>query len=357
MSERPEEDTRTPAHAESGPMAKLRGTKPMDLVRGLLRAGVVVVTVIVALDLVGVLDVFDDQQIEPASGSRLPGEYLYLDDERVDAYLGQLRGGLSPTEQRSISLTENRATEVGLEQVVQIGGNVERKEVIERTVSSQAADRFFVLESELEARYSHTDAVGLRFKRIEASRSGCREIVRLETIKEGQIVRITGVNLRVPTYALALAKVAHADQFLVAGQAALPKERLVRLATERQPALKRLVESLGPDPRLPFRLKMAAWKGGCEVFMPARYSKVIDAPSLLTGPMTIVGKVVRRLTKKEKEYFDVDTAVRYERALAQSSPEVRTTLGVNPDQIRDVVNSSATIDYPGLVVLPIAMYK
>jgi hypothetical protein len=60
---------------------------------------------------------------------------------------------------------------------------------------------------------------------------------------------------------------------------------------------------------------------------------------------------------KEKTYFDVDTAVRYERALEQSGPGVKTTLGLDEIGVREVVKNSATIGYPGLVLLPLAIYK
>jgi hypothetical protein len=36
---------------------------------------------------------------------------------------------------------------------------------------------------------------------------------------------------------------------------------------------------------------------------------------------------------------------------------VRRMLGLGGVGIRDVVNSSATVHYPGLVLLPLAMYK
>ena len=91
--------------------------------------------------------------------------------------------------------------------------------------------------------------------------------------------------------------------------------------------------------------------------MPAQYSKVIDAPSMLTGPVTIVGKIVRRLTKLEKTYVDVDTEVRWEGALKRSGPRVRRLLGLDEVGIREVIHNSATVKYPGLVLLPLAIYK
>jgi hypothetical protein len=329
--------------------------RPGQVLWKVLQAAVLVVTLVVALDIFGVLDVFGDDGLEPRSSSKLPGEYLYLDEERVDAYLGQLRGGLSATERQSVSLTEDRSATVGVDPV-QIGASVARKEVTERTVSSQAADRFFELESELESRFADADNPYVRFMDMEAAKNACAEIKRLVNIKEGQIIRITGANLRVPTYALALAKVAHADQFLHDDQDRVPSKRLTRLALESQPGLKRFVDRLGADPLLPFRLKIKQ-RPQCEVFMPARYLAVKNAPSLLTGPVTIVGKVVRRLTRKEDTYFDVDTAVRYERALEKSGPGVMRTLGLDELGIRKVVNNSATIRYPGLVLLPLAIYK
>ena len=356
MSERREKDAGVLARAKGWVIPKVRAAGPVDVVLAAVRAAVVIVTTIVLLDLFGVLHVFGDEQIGPSSGSRLPGEYLYLDDERVDAYLGQLRGGLSPTEQRSISLTERREAQLGVEPVVQIGGNVERTETIEQTVLSRAADRFFLLESELEARFTDADDARVRFLSVLAPGDACKHMKRIETIKEGQILRILGANLRVPTYALALAKVAHADQFRAEDQKKVKPQRLAQLAREGQRGLKRLVENLGADPQLPLRLQIK--KGDCQVFMPARYSKVFDAPSMLTGPITIVGKVVRRLTRMERTYFDVDTAVRWERALRQSdAPRVKRTLGLKEVGIRAAINHSATVQYPGLVLLPLAMYK
>ena len=259
-----------------------------------------------------------------SAGSRVPGEFLYLDDERVDAYLGQLRGGLSSTEQRSISLTERHEEQAGFDPVVQVGGGSERQEVINRTVEPNAADRFFLLQSELEARFKQAER-GPRFMEIKAAGNACPEMKSLEKIKEGQILRILGANLLVPTYALALAKLAHADQFRAHGQKEVKPERLAQLAPAAQRGLKQLVKSLRADPRLPLWLRIKQPKKGCQVFMPAQYSKVIDAPSMLTGPITIVGKVVRRL-RLEETYFDVDTAVRWERALKQSPPRVRRLL-------------------------------
>ena len=69
-------------------------------------------------------------------------------------------------------------------------------------------------------------------------------------------------------------------------------------ARRRQPARPQAIRGEPRSrPEGAVRLKIKGTAGPCHVFMPARYSKLIDAPSLLTGPMTVVGKVVRRLTE------------------------------------------------------------
>ncbi|MGH2824701.1 MAG: DUF6414 family protein [Thermoleophilaceae bacterium] len=325
----------------------------------LVKAAVVFVTVVVLLQIFGVIDGFDEDPATPeAHVQRLPGEHLYLDDERVDAYLGQLRGGIAPSERQSVSVTRSRNAELALQQVVQVGAKVEEQRVVERTVSSRAADRYYLLEAELMTRFAHADQVGLRFRRVRANAQGCREIASGRAIKSGQIIRITGAHLRVPTYALALAKVAHAAQFLAPQQAdAVSPEALSRLAERNQAGLERFVNSFGADPRLPFRLVIRHREMTCTIFLPARYSKLVEAPSLLTGKITVVGKVVRTLAGEGREYFDVETAARYGRAVLRADPAVQDVLGLSGDATRAVVNESARISSPALVVLPLAIYK
>ena len=71
----------------------------------------------------------------------------------------------------------------------------------------------------------------------------------------------------------------------------------------------------------------------------------------------MVGKVVRRLTEKDPRYFDVETATTYDPAVQTADPLLRRTLGLSGSLGGEVVSASATTDYPGLVVLPLAMYK
>src|SRR4051794_9539824 len=88
-------------------------------------------TVLVFLDLLGVANIFGDGPgaTQERSGG-LPGEYLYLDDERVDAYLGQLRTGIAPSRTRSTTTTGKRESKLGASDVAQIGASFEQQQTI-----------------------------------------------------------------------------------------------------------------------------------------------------------------------------------------------------------------------------------
>jgi hypothetical protein len=96
-------------------------------VRVLAGVAVAAATAIVLVDFFG-LDPFDNE----GRATRLPAEYLYLDDERVDAYLGQLHGGVALSEQRSRSVTRSRQARASASQVVQVGGSVQQQEASSR---------------------------------------------------------------------------------------------------------------------------------------------------------------------------------------------------------------------------------
>jgi hypothetical protein len=93
------------------------------------------------------------------------------------------------------------------------------------------------------------------------------------------------------------------------------------------------------------------------VFLPGRYSSLVDAPSLLTGRVTILGKVIRKVDGKEPTYYDAETAVTYERAVKGARRGVRRILAVPKGTGREVVQASATASPPALVVVPVVIYK
>jgi hypothetical protein len=324
-------------------------------------------SILVVLELLGVVSVFgaEGDSTSERLGDRLPGEYLYLDDERVDAYLGQLEGGIAPSEARSMTKARERRLDAGLSEVAQVGSTVREEETVAREVSLKAADRYYKLESDFDERFGAetNDGRDVDFHQLRASKKGCDSLERIRKLPEGEIVRITGAKLQAPTYALALAKVAHAPQYVAPFQDAhhfrLAREDLSRLARNHQRSLRAYVRRFGGDPRLLLRMTIPPRHGTrvCTVLLPVRYSKLADSPSLLSGAVTVVGKVVRHLTRKTTEYYDVETAVTYGNAVRAASKPIKDTLGLEGPLGTNAVGASAIARYPGLVVLPIAMYK
>ena len=71
-----------------------------------------------------------------------------------------------------------------------------------------------------------------------------------------------------------------------------------------------------------------------------------------------MGKIVRLvLGRGENYYFDVETAARYGRAVREANPAVMRALALAGPQADAVVDASARVQSPALVVLPIAIYK
>jgi hypothetical protein len=315
-------------------------------------------TIIVLDTLVGEISVLDGGG-PGAVQDRLPHEYLYLDSERVDAYLGQLQGGLASTEKRTESATQRLEAGLGAEGVAQVGATAEQQRTTEQTVSLQAADRYFRLEGLL-----HDPAFVERFSKLYLEGSYRTFEQGLGSVDEGEFVRLRGAQLQLPTYTLALEKVAHAKQFLSEQQQnrerAVSRRELSSLAIRAPRQLRRFVRSFGANPRLPFRLELVPDEPDAEafaIFLPVRYSDLVNAPSLLTGRITVVAKVVRVLDEDDVPYYDVESAVTYERALRNTTRQVRSTLALGSNIRRAVVDESATVGYPGLVLLPVAMYK
>ena len=326
---------------------------------------VVVATVVVLLDWWGIADTLGEES-EKSRTQRLPAEFLYLDQERADAYLGQLERGLAPSETRTETTARKREAKIGGADTAQLGGSVDESEEVVSTVSPKAADRFHLLEDRLatdfgkgrEGKYAPLDLDKTRHLSTETAR-----------LNEGDFVRLDHAQIRLPTYTLALKKLAHGTQFRSPGQQKaglrVSSRQLAGFAIRRQRALDSYVTSFGEDPRLPFRLEIAgldatgkpATPRRLSVFLPVRYSSLVDAPSLLTGRVTVIGKVIRKLNGTDPPYFDTETAAAYERATKGARAGVHRILAVPPGEEREVVQASATASAPALVVVPVAIYK
>ncbi len=304
-----------------------------------------------------------EMEEQDSMASRLPEEYLYLDDERVRAYLGQLREGLSEIQQRTLTTGSEQEVTLGKPEVVQVGDKRTRSRTITETVAPTASERFYQLEGELERHFADAEHENT-FLAQEAGAASCADITDGDPLEEGQVVRISGARLQAPTFVLPLARLAHATQWRSKQQrdksVDVKREELAELARRHAGALDRYVASFDKDPRVPLRLTFAAGKDAtadCQVLVPIRYLALSDAPSLLTGQVTIVGKVVRRPASAKEYYYDVESAVTYGKVVDAADPAVREALGLYGGLGANAVGEASKVRYPGLVLLPIAIYK
>jgi hypothetical protein len=196
--------------------------------------------------------------------------------------------------------------------------------------------------------------------------------------QEGDFIVIHDARLLLPTYALLLAKAAHSARIYAPGQPDVPGRQVAHLVTTEKKEVAHYLDGLGKDPRLPatvWALERGQSKPRYSFLVPLRYSKLSDSPSLMSGNVTILGKVVRRVfppdprttteTFRDDSYFDIETATRYNAALKPRSPAFLRALGLSGKATgadggelkpRSIVNWTARVNSPGMLVIPIAMY-
>jgi hypothetical protein len=305
-----------------------------------------------------------------------PAEYLYLDSLRTLAYLGQIEGGLTDKEKRTVSETENKSATLKGGLLAEINGSVQRQASIESTVTPAATDRFFTLLIKLrsgrERRANHEtpwlhdiDAQIPKPKDLTAIRK------ELLTVREGDFVRLSGAHLYLAPYAAVTPRARYAASYL-GGEINQPRQPLYApISRHAQLDIKRYLTTLGADPVLPFVLPILTTDRTTPTtpmtfFVPARYSALLDNPRLLSGTLTVVGKVTyvdprlptdRSCNDVPCNYLDRQTLTTFAPALQKAPASVLTTLGIKRADILRKVRASVLFHSPIAVVLPVAIYQ
>ncbi|MEK6274348.1 MAG: hypothetical protein AABM30_03335 [Actinomycetota bacterium] len=331
-----------------------------------------------------------------------PAEYLYLDNARVRSYLGQLVNGLPASEKRTLSESEDLAAEVKASGVGLSSANkTSTSTVID--VSPTVADRFYLLLRLLrkgKSNFKSEDSRKWLFFENGDSRKwlfdlnlgpkkkhrGVYEVAERVyqaacKVHEGDFVRINDAHLSLSPYAAVLPTVTYATLNLN-GEAAPPTPRVLsprtRVGRRRVSRYRRL---LGKDPRLPFIVRTTPLRprrgqpAGVTFFLPTRYKSLRNEPSLISGTLTIVGKIVylnlgrskprgSRMACQEKvpsslprSYVDRMTVATFVPALEEAPNFVFDNLGFRIGTIAQQVTANMTVAAPVMVVIPIAMYQ
>lgn len=306
----------------------------------------------------------------PPTVSLLPGDHLYLDDERVDAYLGQLELGRYARETRSSTTTRKRQANVDAKGVIKVDATGEEQEMVQQVATATATDRFHRFLERLAGQFSGAlNPDDDKYRALDLSRPYEELLAEAQAADEGLFVRLDNVRLGVPAYARVLPRLLYARPSTSAGTPAVTQRTLTRLVARERRALNRYLRRLGPDPLVPAVAHVPGpGGGGYTFFVPLRYSKLADSPSLISGRVTVVGKVVRQVQlpkdpategNYDNYYFDSQLALTYRRALGGMPPGVRRALRVPAERRRQRILIAPTVSVrpPGMVVQPSAVFK
>lgn len=236
----------------------------------------------------------------------LPVELVYLDAARVNAYLGQIEGGLTISEHRNVSdaVTGSASITAG---GVNLGGSASSTESTELTVTPDVGDRFFELLA-LET--------GLQSKGWFTPINVLMHSARIPKVKEGTFIELSHARLVEPNFALPVPALSPAGSPLVS----VP--RLTTLIATEPKEIQAYLRSFGPNPTVPLTVKSSA----DTVRVPILLTGLLNQPDLIGGDVSIFGIVARQVTKKDSKYYDPASEVSIERALAKVPRDLATIL-------------------------------
>ena len=336
---------------------------------------------------------FANDDLEHASLSEDPGiapaEYLYLDNARVLAYLSQVGGGLTQREERSITAT--RSLDAGVQTgAFKAGGTAQSQAFVKQVVTPTATSNYFRLLDKLQDRREEAGKI------IEVDAAKLLP-ERWDEIREGSFVKVTGVEFALPTYAT--------DYFFLrrSGSPRLRRigalEQTFKLGSDQVAQVQEWLRRFGKNPRITFSFEVPRQGGPVRMLVPAQYAALADEQSLITGgELTLVGKVVRKVDGDHEEFVDGQTLGAFAPALGAmprflierkrraeqqyiarlrkgskrrgAPPELRAPererLKLAEEQKRSMttpenlvtnLKDETRLDRPGLVVIPVAVYK
>jgi hypothetical protein len=121
-------------------------------------------------------------------------------------------------------------------------------------------------------------------------------------------------------------------------------------------AIKTFEDTVGDDPRVP----LSSCDGtidlrprGVDLLFPIRLANLSSEESVIAGPVTLVGKLVRAVRKPGQEYVDDASLATFSGPLDKiDGSQVGDSSGLSGE-----LTSDAVVLAPGAVILPVAIYK
>lgn len=301
-----------------------------------------------------------------------PAEFLYLDAERVNAYLAQVNGGSFDAETVTRKLSGNFKAKAGVPGVEGEAAKAEET-AVQREVRPTDASSFFALQNGI-------DEQGWLYR------------IRLSSFEE-QVEPLAreGVGDFVIFETTALLSPRYLNAYL-----AVRNERTIGAIfpefKERRQEAKDFFEAVGPNPRVVFALQPKERVGSRIVTKPFVYLMPMDASRLTAersllkyggGRFTVVGKLVRTFPEKKKDsppaYIDSATRETWEQPLRGAPGELlcrtdpfcidkvrkedlegedrKNATDAARHEVLTALEEQTEIARQGAVILPIAIYK
>jgi hypothetical protein len=304
-----------------------------------------------------------------------PAEFLYLDADRVAAYLAQVNGGTFDAERVTRKLSDSLSANLSIAGNGGGEASQSRETAVEREVKPTDASGFFSLRAGLLDQ-EELHEIGLRY----FERHFEREKSRLE---QGAFVTFKTTALLSPQYLNAYLAVREENTI----------EALFPDAPRQREAARAFSKVVGREPRVVFALQprdevnSKVEKTPFVYLLPMNAGRLTAERSLLKyggGRFTVVGKVVRTFPEKGKDqspaYIDSATRETWEQPLRGAPAELlcRTdphcidrlrdddtlsdrerdhVLETGRENALDTLTEQTRIQNRGAVILPIAIYK
>jgi hypothetical protein len=301
----------------------------------------------------------------------------------VLAYLAQIEGGLSASEKRTSRVTNTRSGGVAVSGV-EVGGSASRDTFVEAVVTPTATTRFYRLLDRLADK-------GYMYE-LDASARPAAFATALSSVPEGHFVRIAGCKLRLPTYvqmeeiiaaspgqvsadrAFNTALYGTTEELYAAQRAETAAKRSRALVSPDPPyrlapgaerrltaAATHFAAAIGSNPRVPLGScsgKLLETPRGPDLLFPVELAGLTKERSLLAGPVTIVGKLVRQVRRPDDVYVDRKAVATFSRAVEALDEALTADFDTGDGQtLSGELFDDVSVLPQGAVVLPIAIYK
>lgn len=337
------------------------------------------------------LTVGGDAVADPATEST-PFEFLYIDVDRVGAYLAQLKGGTYVKQNLSEKVVRTKSGEIVIKGALKAGASTQSESFVQREVTPTAASSFVELRSELDAKDALEDGFMRRFDERVAPPN--RDGEPVDALEEGDFVSFE-TKVRPPIYLNPYLAV-HYGATLAALFPNSDDPARNAFAESQRRASRGFRRKVGLDPRIVIAIDRTQVDGERRVkyLLPMHVKQLNEERSLLRsggGTFTVVGKVVRIFANETAtpgrgedgdsyNYVDAPTREIWQQPLKAAPPELICRAYVNcanalhgfdsaqGGQRRDLIEKTrqemlsaltaqTRIEDVGAVILPIAIYK